>query len=68
MKNDHHNALILILREVLELEYAIRRIERTETFTGRNYFYVTKTSITAMVSTTITYLVVLLQTPNNSTN
>ena len=51
-----------VFREVLKLEYAMRRVQRTETFTGMNYFSVTKTTISAMVSTTITYLIVLLQT------
>ena len=51
-----------VFREVLQLEYAMRRVQRTETFTGMNYFSVTKTTISAMVSTTITYLIVLLQT------
>jgi hypothetical protein len=55
-----------VCREVLELEHAIRRVKRTETFTGKNYFMVTRPMLTAMVSTTVTYLVVLLQTPSSS--
>jgi hypothetical protein len=46
---------------VLTLEHAIRRVKSTETFTGKGYFTVTRTTITAMVSTTITYLIVILQ-------
>jgi hypothetical protein len=46
---------------VLQLEHTIRRIKSTETFTGKNYFTVTRTTKTAMISTTITYLIVLLQ-------
>jgi hypothetical protein len=35
-----------------------------ETFTGWNYFRVTRPTLTAMVSTTVTYLIVLLQSQN----
>jgi hypothetical protein len=48
-------------KDVLTLEHTIRRVKSTETFTGKGYFTVTRTTITAMVSTTITYLIVILQ-------
>jgi Trehalose receptor len=48
---------------VLKLDLAIRRVKETTAFTGSGYFGVDKTTVTAMVSTTVTYLIVLLQTP-----
>jgi hypothetical protein len=54
----------LLCREVLLLEHAIRRVKSMETFTGWNYFRVTRPTLTAMVSTTVTYLIVLLQSQN----
>jgi hypothetical protein len=48
----------------MSIEHVIRRLKSTETFSGNNYFSMTRKTVTAMISTIITYLVVLLQTPS----
>ena len=53
-----------IIREVLRLDLALQRVKETTTFSGNGYFVVDKTTLTAMLSTTVTYLIVLFQTPN----
>jgi hypothetical protein len=35
-------------------------------FSGWGYFTVQRTTLTAMLSTTVTYLIVLIQTPQSS--
>ena len=52
----------LSIREVLKLDLALQRLKETSTFHGNGYFIVDKTTLTAMLSTTVTYLIVLLQT------
>jgi hypothetical protein len=51
---------------VLKLDLALRRVKETTAFTGNGYFGVDKTTLTAMISTTVTYLIVLLQTNDGS--
>jgi hypothetical protein len=41
----------------------MKRVKETTTFTGNGYFVVDKATLTAMLSTTVTYLVVLVQSP-----
>jgi len=48
---------------VIRLDLAIKRVKETTTFTGNGYFVVDKATLTAMLSTTVTYLVVLVQSP-----
>jgi hypothetical protein len=52
---------------VIRLDLAIKRLKETTTFTGNGYFVVDKATLTAMLSTTVTYLVVLVQSPATAT-
>jgi hypothetical protein len=52
---------------VIRLDLAIKRVKETTTFTGNGYFVVDKAILTAMLSTTVTYLVVLVQSPAPTT-
>ena len=54
------------IREVLKLDLALRRVKETTAFHGNGYFTVDKTTLTAMLSTTVTYLIVLIQSPSTS--
>ena len=45
----------------MEVEYAIERVKEVQPFTGMDFFSVEWSTVTAMVSTTITYLIILLQ-------
>jgi 7tm Chemosensory receptor len=56
----------MTIREMMAIEHIIRRLMNTGTFSGNNFFPVTKTTVMAMFSTIITYLVVLLQTPDQT--
>jgi hypothetical protein len=51
---------------VIRLDLAIKRVKETTTFTGNGYFVVDKATLTAMLSTTVTYLVVLVQSPTQT--
>jgi hypothetical protein len=51
---------------VIRLDLAIKRVKETTTFTGNGYFVVDKATLTAMLSTTVTYLVVLVQSPTTA--
>jgi hypothetical protein len=48
---------------VIRLDLALRKVNKTRAFSGFGFFGVDKTTLTAMLSTTVTYLIVLLQTP-----
>jgi hypothetical protein len=47
----------------MEIEHAIGRIKDCQPFSGNDLFTVEWSTVTAMVATTITYLIILLQTP-----
>ncbi len=50
----------------MKLDLAMRRVKETSTFNGMGFFFVDRTTLTAMLSTTVTYLIVLVQNPSNS--
>ena len=60
--------LVSLIRDVLRLDLALRRVRETATFSGHGFFFVDRTTLTAMVSTTVTYLIVLFQTPSNGSS
>jgi hypothetical protein len=51
---------------MIKLDLAMRRVKETSTFNGMGFFFVDRTTLTAMLSTTVTYLIVLVQNPSNS--
>jgi hypothetical protein len=52
-----------VSREMVEVEYAIARVKEVQPFSGMHFFSVEWSTLTAMFSTTITYLIILVQTP-----
>jgi hypothetical protein len=52
-----------VSREMMEVEYAIARVKEVQPFSGMHFFSVEWSTLTAMFSTTITYLIILVQTP-----
>jgi hypothetical protein len=58
--------LFYLIREMMKLDLAMRRVKETSTFNGMGFFFVDRTTLTAMLSTTVTYLIVLVQNPSNS--
>jgi hypothetical protein len=51
---------------MIKLDLAMRRVKETSTFNGMGFFSVDRTTLTAMLSTTVTYLIVLVQNPSSS--
>jgi hypothetical protein len=51
---------------MIKLDLALRRVKETSTFNGMGFFFVDRTTLTAMLSTTVTYLIVLVQNPSTS--
>jgi hypothetical protein len=51
---------------MIKLDLAMRRVKETSTFNGMGFFFVDRTTLTAMLSTTVTYLIVLVQNPSSS--
>ena len=47
------------------IRIAIRKLEKTRPLNGNGYFNITRETLTSIVSTTITYLIILLQFRNN---
>ena len=58
--------LFYLIREMMKLDLAMRRVKETSTFNGMGFFFVDRTTLTAMLSTTVTYLIVLVQNPSSS--
>ena len=49
------------LREREQIRLLIKEIENVQPFNGNGYFTITKSTLTSMASTSITYLIILLQ-------
>jgi hypothetical protein len=60
------NIVYFLIREMIKLDLAMRRVKETSTFNGMGFFFVDRTTLTAMLSTTVTYLIVLVQNPSTS--
>jgi hypothetical protein len=50
---------------MLRVEQLVRRIHRCPALNGLGFFTVERHTLTAMLSTTLTYLIVLVTFPNN---
>ena len=60
-KIDNLNLLYLFVKEMMKLQMAAMELENCVPFTCSKFFSLTRETLTAMVATTLTYLVVLIQ-------
>ena len=54
-------------REMIAVEHTIARVKEVGPLTGMDFFTVEWSTVTSMLSTTLTYLIILIQTANPPT-